>query len=620
MRHPLRAPENPEGVSLLRVSTLAQMETDYDPEGYSIPTQRKSVASASNTYGVPITKEFVEPGVSGLSMDKRPEIKRLLKYVKENVDITHVYVYSLSRWARNRIEDAIMSDLLEKLGVTLVSATERIDQTTPTGRALHGMMAVFNQLRSETDGEDIATKLVEKAERGGTTGLAPIGYLNVRFRLDDGRTVADVIHDPDRAHFIREIFALYATGFVGVKQLQRIMEARGLCTRRGPRTPSTPVSIHGICRILTNRYYIGYINHKGKEYKGRHTPIIKDLRLWDRVQRLLAARGGGTRNRVHDHFLKGSLWCERCECRLQLTPGKGNGGRYFYYFCLNRADEQSRCTLPYLSVSHIETAISDHWSAVTLPRDFVDEAIAATDAAHKQEKDANAEIRRQLRKRLAVLARKLKDQVGSLGNDDVPQDILRESIRQTRHDHTEVQRQLANISDTLTTSRAVLTVAAQMLRNPRRLYEAGSEAAKRMLVRTIFDRVYLNAADDGTGVQVVRHNVAGPFEPLIQAQRDWQPQQSHSPSRSAPRGPATARARYPLGQGVPGSCQALGSNKGTWVEVPGIEPGSSVASTGLLRAQSAVSLLGPVDHTDKFNMTGPVTVGFPVTPRDRECG
>src|SRR5690606_31614533 len=35
------------------------------------------------------------------------------------------------------------------------------------------------------------------------------------------------------------------------------------------------------------------------------------------------------------------------------------------------------------------------------------------------------------------------------------------------------------------------------------------------------------------------------------------------------------------------------------VEVPGIEPGSSVASPGLLRAQFTVPLLGPTGHVNK---------------------
>jgi site-specific DNA recombinase len=35
------------------------------------------------------------------------------------------------------------------------------------------------------------------------------------------------------------------------------------------------------------------------------------------------------------------------------------------------------------------------------------------------------------------------------------------------------------------------------------------------------------------------------------------------------------------------------------VEVAGIEPASFDASPGLLRAQSALPLLGPTDHADK---------------------
>src|SRR4051794_9786534 len=42
-----------------------------------------------------------------------------------------------------------------------------------------------------------------------------------------------------------------------------------------------------------------------------------------------------------------------------------------------------------------------------------------------------------------------------------------------------------------------------------------------------------------------------------------------------------------------------GISPGPVVEVAGIEPASYDASPGLLRAQSAVSLLGPTDRTDK---------------------
>jgi hypothetical protein len=69
--------------------------------------------------------------------------------------------------------------------------------------------------------------------------------------------------------------------------------------------------------------------------------------LYDRVQRVVALHGGGgTRQRRHNHYLKGTLWCGRCGRRIIISPGRGNGGTYFYFLCRGRQDrlcDQLRC-------------------------------------------------------------------------------------------------------------------------------------------------------------------------------------------------------------------------------------------------------------------------------------
>ena len=71
-------------------------------------------------------------------------------------------------------------------------------------------------------------------------------------------------------------------------------------------------------------------------------------------------------------------------------------------------------------------------------------------------------------------------------------------------------------------------------------------------------------------------------------------------------GPGQLTGPYVVGRGftwgfspAPDSerIQPFGENPG--VEVAGIEPASSDAQPGLLRAQSALSLLGPTDPTNK---------------------
>jgi len=78
--------------------------------------------------------------------------------------------------------------------------------------------------------------------------------------------------------------------------------------------------------MLQDRYYLGYVEWSGVEYQGKHEPLIAQ-ELFDRVRRvLLAERGGGNRERTHNHYLKGVVWCDRCKRRLIIMRGENKRG------------------------------------------------------------------------------------------------------------------------------------------------------------------------------------------------------------------------------------------------------------------------------------------------------
>jgi len=136
-------------------------------------------------------------------------------------------VDSLSRANRNRLEDAVMMLLLRQSGVSVVSATEPIDET-PVGQLLHGILASLHEFRIKADGSDVRRKMAYKASIGGTPDRAKIGYLNVR-ELFEGRHVATVAIDEDRAPLVRLTFELYATGTYTLDSLTDLLEKAGLC-------------------------------------------------------------------------------------------------------------------------------------------------------------------------------------------------------------------------------------------------------------------------------------------------------------------------------------------------------------------------------------------------------
>ena len=59
-------------VLYLRVSTVSQVHTDYDPEGISIPAQRVACQRKADQMGVEVVDEYVEPGKSATNIEKRP--------------------------------------------------------------------------------------------------------------------------------------------------------------------------------------------------------------------------------------------------------------------------------------------------------------------------------------------------------------------------------------------------------------------------------------------------------------------------------------------------------------------------------------------------------------------
>src|SRR3546814_7350678 len=140
-------------------------------------------------------------------MTKRVAFQQMLERIRRERDVDYVIVHKLSRFTRNRLDDAIVMADLQKRGVTLISATEQIDNT-PEGQLMHGILATFNQYRSAADGADIAYKMGQKAKNGGTLGRAPIGYLNTLERID-GREIRSVTIDSERASFVKLAFELY---------------------------------------------------------------------------------------------------------------------------------------------------------------------------------------------------------------------------------------------------------------------------------------------------------------------------------------------------------------------------------------------------------------------------
>ncbi|THV35208.1 recombinase family protein [Glycomyces buryatensis] len=513
-----KMPRGGRAVLYLRVSDPKQVNTDYDPEGNSIPAQRKACMQLAGELGLTVVEEYVEPGRSAKNIDRRPRFNEMMERARKQRDVDAIVIYMRSRIFRNAADAALTRRELKQLGVSLLSVKDPTADSI-SGDMLAGILDVVNEYQSRAAGDDIAYKMEAKAQRGGTPNRTRLGYLNVTVTVE-GRPVRTVIPDPERAHLVRLIFEQYATGQFTFVQLREASIQAGLRTRPTKAYPAgCDLSIHAIGKILKDRYYLGKVPYKGREYDGRHEPLITP-ELFEQVQQVLyRQRNAGTRDRKWQHYLKGTVRCARCKRLLTLERAKSKTGRfYFYYLCLGRADGE--CDLPRMTVPAVEEHVQNHWATLAIGQTTADRIKAELASALESEGAVSATLRRELERELRKIELAEDQCVELIGNPDWPADKLTEKIRLLRIQRETIAAKLTDArSGQLEEAQSTVDLILQLLTDPKRVYGEASNDERRTLNQICFGKLFLDRGEFGPTVIDTHHGeTAGP---VIRFTCDW---------------------------------------------------------------------------------------------------
>jgi site-specific DNA recombinase len=557
----------------LRVSTSAQAKRNREPEGYSIPAQREACLRKAASLDAEVVGEYVDRGESAKTAD-RPELRALMERVKHERDLDYVIVHKVDRLARNRYDDATISYTLKAAGIELVSVTENIDDT-PFGRFMHAIVAANAEFYSANLAAEARKGLVQKAKTGGTPTRAPIGYLNVR-KLIEGHEIRTVEIDPERAPHLRWGFTAYATGAYTLDTLQDALTDRGLLTRPTPTRPAKPLSRSQLAVMLANPYYIGIVRYAGVEYDGNHEPLI-DKATFQRAGAVLDAHGHAEeRDRKHDHYLKGTLYCGRCGSRMSLTHAKGNGGTYPYFFCIGRT-RRNGCTQPYTPTRVIEQAVEHLYAHVAPPAEHLETIRVKLDhALAGMRQQAQQEAARQ-RRRLAKLTDERTKLLHAYYQGAIPLDLLHQEQDRIITDTAAAEGQLALAERSATDVQTTLDKALDLLANCQHAYTSAPGHLRRQWNQALFLRLHVH--DD-----TIEHaDIAEPFATLTTPTLPDELDHHRHDSRQAARGTNTRTA----------SSNGRGSNKNQIVGAAGFEPttfrSQSECATRLRYAPSTTS-------------------------------
>lgn len=321
----------------VRVSTEEQAK-----EGYSLAAQRRVLEAWATVKGCTSVTSYVDEGYSAKNL-RRPQAQALIRDCKTGM-LDIVIVWRLDRLFRNLRDTLdVVEDVFRANNVELISTSENIDTSTPSGRLMLNILASFAQAEREGTEERVrmvSTELAKQCQHMG--GVPPFGYKVVSKQL---------CVDDREAYAIRYLFSMYDSGH-GYNQIIRWLNDNGFKTRRGGRFGKN--SLHD---ILTNEKYVGvYVYNRSAPMtrdgkRNSHAskpkeeivrvengiPAIISKAMWERVQAKMQdnQRNAGRANAKVTYLLTGLVFCGKCGRKMtaQVSGRDRNGTMQRRYVC-----------------------------------------------------------------------------------------------------------------------------------------------------------------------------------------------------------------------------------------------------------------------------------------------
>lgn len=302
----------------IRVSTDDQLE-------YSPDSQIKLIRdyAKKNNLILPEDFVFIDEGISGKSVEKRPEFNRMIAIAKqkeESFDV--ILVWKFSRFARNQEESIVYKKMLKKSGVDVVSISEPIADDA-FGSLIERIIEWMDEYYVIRLSDEVKRGMTEKATRGEPLCHPAFGY---------DMHEKKYYPNPEQAPIVKEIFSRFIAG-ESISQITVWLQNIGLRTVRGNAPERRFVEY-----ILHNPVYCGkirwcadgkaaskrdYYNESFIITQGTHEPIISQ-ETFDKAEELLAENrkryGKWQRSDQPVEFmLKGLVRCGACGGTLVHT-------------------------------------------------------------------------------------------------------------------------------------------------------------------------------------------------------------------------------------------------------------------------------------------------------------
>ncbi len=147
----------------MRVGIYARVSTQ---DQQTLPMQLDRMKEFIKHRGWTLSATVEEIGSGAKTRPKREELLRMAK----RREIDAILVWKLDRFGRSLADLVMTLNELREIGVVFVSLTESLDFSTPSGRAMAGMLSTFAEFERDIIRERVKAGIASAREKGKAHG------------------------------------------------------------------------------------------------------------------------------------------------------------------------------------------------------------------------------------------------------------------------------------------------------------------------------------------------------------------------------------------------------------------------------------------------------------------
>lgn len=371
-------------------------------------------------------------------IEKRDDFQQMIKDGMKSEKYDVIMVHKFNRFARNTYDSAVYKHKLREIGIRVISATQKIDDS-PEGRMMESVIEAMDEYYSSNLGLEVKKGLRENAYAGKHFGVIPLGYV-----VDSEGKLRE---DKKTSYLIRTIFDMYLQGH-GMQSIALELNRKGYRTPRGKH-----FSTKAISAILKNERYTGtYIADVGEEHfriENNHDSLVSKS-AFRKCMEIRKKQNHKPRIRSKNLYsLTGKMTCAICGAKYcgggksQSRKIKGVTKHIVYYICPNK--KFGKCTNKSVNRDKIEHLICNHIVNNLLTDESISKIADEFEAVLKEYQESiptdgidalKAEI-----KKLRLQEEKLLDLYLD-PESDIDKDTLNERVKKTKIRIAAVEKEL----------------------------------------------------------------------------------------------------------------------------------------------------------------------------------